>query len=116
MEKKIYKLHYTIKYHSDRYNKDITVPEGYKSDGATGALDFWSESWWVHDKLCDTGKFDDGTLCTNWQASQILSDILYKENHKLRATCWKWTTFLFGGGKARKNGMINLKMKIKTEE
>ena len=99
-----------IAYWSERYHKGIIVPEGYKSDGASGpASDIWSDAWWVHDVMCDHGVWSDGTKCTNWQASRVLSDILSDENRWIRSKTWLWATFLFGGGKARKNGMIKLK-------
>lgn len=92
-------------YYSPRYKKYVTVPDGYPSDGATGARDIASDSWWVHDKLCDTGLFDDGTSCNNMQASLILYDILKSEGRWFRARTWLTMTWLIGGGKARKNGM-----------
>jgi len=99
-------------YVSERFNKTVTVPEGYKSDGASGpASDIYSQSWWVHDVLCDTGRWDDGTKCTNWQASKVLSDILKSEGRSIRSFTWLWTTFFFGGGAARENGMVHLKQK-----
>jgi hypothetical protein len=101
----MYILDHEICYFSHRYQKTVTVPVGYESDGATGAIDIYTHSWWVHDKLCDTGVFDDGTLCNNWQASQVLSDILQKEGRWIRAQYWFTFTWLFGGGKARDNGM-----------
>jgi hypothetical protein len=94
-----------IIYNSKRYGKTVIVPEGYESDGATGAIDIWSNAWWVHDKLCDTGKWLDGTPCTNMQASTVLSDILRSEGRWIRAIYWWPATWLFGGGKARANGM-----------
>lgn len=94
-----------IVYYSKRYDKYVTVPVGYVSDGATGARDIESISWWVHDKLCDFGLFDDGTPCNNWQASTILSDILKSEGRWFRARSWFIMTWLFGGGLARDNGM-----------
>jgi hypothetical protein len=98
----MYKRKKTLVYHSERYDKTVTVPEGYLSDGATGAIDIYSDGWWVHDKLCDTGIFDDGTPCTNKQASTILSDILRSEGRWCRAIYWWPMTYLFGGGKCRK--------------
>ena len=95
----------TFIYYSHRYNKYITVPEGYVSDGATGAIDISSKGWWVHDVLCEYGKFNDGTPCNNKQASQILSDILKSEGRYIRSVTWFFATWLFGGGKARDNGM-----------
>ena len=101
----MYKCPKTILYYSKRYQKNVTVIEGYRSDGATYAADIWSNSWWVHDKLCDTGTFDDDTPCNNLQASTILHDILISEGRWFRARTWWIATYLFGGGKARKNGM-----------
>jgi len=95
-----------IKYYSKRYKKFITVPENYPSDGATWAVDVFSQSWWVHDVLCADGTFDDETKCTNWKASMILSDILYSEGRWLRSKYWFWATWFLGGGEARKNGMF----------
>ena len=108
----------TFTYFSKRYHKSITVPKGYRSDGATGAIDIESKGWWVHDWLCGNwtgsgprppyGRFDDESRCTNWQASMILSDILWDESRYFRAVYWFPFTFLFGGGEARKNGMFKL--------
>ncbi len=95
----------TISYYSERYSHRVRVPEGYESDGATGAIDIYSNGWWVHDKLCDTGRWENGDLCTNLQASTVLSDILKSEGRWFRARTWFAATWLFGGGEARKNGM-----------
>lgn len=103
---KRYELEHKIKHFSSRYKKWITVPKGYRSDGATGARDINSQGWWVHDWLCDYGVFDNGTQCTNWQASMILHDILADEGRWFRARTWFIATWLFGGGKARDNGMF----------
>jgi len=102
-----------IVYHSPRYGRTVTVPEGYESDGATGGVDLWSSGWWVHDVLCDRGTWDDGTPCTNWQASSVIGDILRHEGRWFRARTWRWATFLCGGGKARENGLWKLKDPIK---
>ena len=120
-----YRILEEIKYFSERYNKEIGLKKGFKSDGATGAIDLFgsvkvgiigtkktrlvSKAFLIHDKLCDAGTFEDNTKCVNWQASQILSDILKEEGHKYRAKYWLWATFIFGGGKARKNGMWSKK-------
>jgi hypothetical protein len=60
----------------------------------------------VHDKLCKTGKWDDGTKITNWQCSQVLQDVLTEEGRKWQGRRWFWATLAFGGGEARKNGML----------
>jgi hypothetical protein len=90
-----YKCPYTIVYKSPRYNKTVTVEKGFGSDGATGAIDIWSEGWWVHDKLCDTLQWDDGTPCTPWQRSCVLGDILKAEGRWARAFGWKYATYLW---------------------
>ena len=114
-----YELSQHIEYYSKRYNRTISVPIGRESDGATGAKDLEgpikclkdgepfeaSESWWVHDEGCITGKWDDGTPLTNWQLSWVLRDILKSEGHGFRKCTWLFMTFLFGGGKARKNSL-----------
>ncbi len=102
---KPYLLLDTIKYYSVRYKKHVIVTKGERSDGASGAFDIISEVWWVHDELCNTGRFADGTLCTNWQASMIAYDILKRDGRWFRARSWFIMTWLFGGGKARDNGM-----------
>ena len=117
-----YKLNEPFTYHSARYGKDVTCGDRPKalSDGATNACDITSRGWWVHDELCDTGIFDDGTLCSNWQASQILQDIMVEESptkgwERYRPSSrywqskrWFWATWLLGGGEARKNGMLKV--------
>ena len=99
-----YLLPYTIRYVSPRYKKRITVPMDYRSDGATGAFDIVSESWWVHDLICERGTWDDGTQITAWVAARVLSDILAAEGRWARSIYWRWTTFVFGCKKTRENG------------
>ena len=102
----LYRLDEDIHYYSKRYKKNLTVLKGFLSDGATGAFDIHSAAWWVHDMICDTGLWDDGTKITNWQASMVLSDILHEEGRYFRSFYWFWATWMFGGDKARDNGMI----------
>jgi hypothetical protein len=85
-----------LRYESPRYGKVCTVEHGYGSDGATGAFDIDSDGWWVHDKLRDRKKWDDGTRCTNWQASRVLRDILDSEDRHIRMRTWFWSTLIFG--------------------
>ena len=87
----------TIKYFSKRYNKWVIVEQGFESDGASGpAIDICSNSWFIHDKVCDTKKFDDGTNCSNIQASFILYDILKSEGRHIRKYTWFVSTYLWG--------------------
>lgn len=106
--KEAYILNEEIVYTSSRYGKTCTVPAGYVSDGATGAMDIASLGWWVHDRLCDLGKWDDGTLLSNWQCSQVLQDVLVEEGRYWQSKRWFWATWLCGGGQARKNGMFKV--------
>ena len=94
-----------IRYWSPRYRRWITVARAYPSAGATGARDIDSRAWWVHDRLCDWPEFDDGSPCTNWQASMILGDILAEDGHWFRRVTWPAATWLFGGGRCREVGM-----------
>lgn len=87
---------YTIRYYSERYDKWIIVPKGYPSDGATFAVDIFSEGWWCHDWIKDNNTFADGTPCTNKQASYILYDILRAERRWFRARTWFIATLTFG--------------------
>lgn len=103
-------LGYVVKenlvYWSKRYKKRITIKKGDKSDGATSAPDIDSFCWLIHDDLCNFGVFEDDSKCKNWQASMILSDILREEGQWFRSFTWFTATWLFGGGKARDNGMF----------
>lgn len=107
-----YRLLSSRRYYSKRYDKYVNLQAGMLSDGATGAKDIHSWGWWIHDRLCNTGVFEDGTRCSNWQASKVLADILWSEwsikkpFRGIRAVLWLPATFLFGGGKARENGMF----------
>lgn len=91
-------------YYSDRYDKRVVLAAGMLSDGATGAFDIHSTAWWVHDHICDTGAWADGTPVTAWQAATVLSDILKAEGRRFRSWYWLWATFLFGCHKTRGNG------------
>ena len=104
-----YRLNFPGRYFSKRYKKWVALEIDFFSDGATGAIDIFSWAWWVHDKLCNTGKWADGSRLTNWQASWVLADILWSEGRYFRAVYWWFATFLGGGGDARKNGMFFLK-------
>ena len=95
-----------IAYYSERYDQWVLVSAGTRLDGATQAKDIDSFSWLFHDILCATGEFAEGDKCNNWQASMILHDILLAEGRWFRAKTWFVGTWLFGGGQARKNGMI----------
>lgn len=98
---KPYKLLETISYYSKRYKKYVICEAGMRSDGATGAFDVISNSWWVHDRVCNTGTFSDGSKCSTMQASAMLCDILRSEGRWFRSVSWFLPTLMFGGGKTR---------------
>jgi len=104
-----YMIMETVTYYSPRYNRRVTVSKLTVRDGASGAFDIRSLSWWVHDELCDLGCWDDKTPVTNWQASCVLSDILHDEGRWFRARTWLIATYLFGCKNARKQGMFRRK-------
>jgi hypothetical protein len=103
-------------YHSERYDKSITIPPGRQSDGATAAPDLCPKAFFVHDEICIKGKWDDGTEITNFQASTVYYDILEEEGKKnpykfgpfkferfgIRKYDRWVVTFLFGGEKLKK--------------
>jgi len=83
-------------YYSKRYNKYVTVPQGFWSDGATFATDLkGSKSYWVHDILLIKKEFDDGTSCNFMQASYILHDILKEEGRWFRCYSWFLATLVY---------------------
>ena len=85
-----------ISYYSKRYNKWKTVPEDYPSDGATFAVDIYSDAWWVHDILKDHGTWNHDVPCSNIEASYVLYDILISEGRWYRARRWFVATLVFG--------------------
>ena len=111
--KKPYKALSFYRYHSERYDKDVLLCIGDRSDGATYAIDIPSLGWWVHDNLCENGCWEDGTLLSNWQCSTVMYDILKSEGRWARARRWRYWTFIGGGGKARENGLFKVKTKVK---
>jgi hypothetical protein len=92
-----YRLLETVVVYSRRYDKYITALEGEFFDGASGAIDVCPMAWIPHDVLCRDGKFDDGTPCTNLQASHVVSDQLKIYGRGVRSKTWFLATFLFGG-------------------
>ena len=97
-------------YYSKRYNRSITIPVGFYSDGATAAPDLDTDAWYVHDHICRYALWNDSTPIDNWTASTVLGDILFRDGFKFRSFTWWFATYFFGGGAARKNGMrrVNL--------
>lgn len=83
-------------YYSRRYKKGVTIPPGFVSDGATFAPDIDSKGWWFHDWLKDIKQWDDGSYCSNWQASWVLSDILREEGRYIRSVTWFLATLIYG--------------------
>jgi len=84
-------------YFSNRYLKSIEIKTTDKPyDGATGAMDINSFGWLFHDVLKRDKCFSGGSTCTNWQASQVLSDILKSEGRWFRARTWFFSTLLWG--------------------
>ena len=130
----LYKNPSEIIYYSPRYEKWITVAKNYLSNGADVVWDFYPISWYIHDWVCGSyfgsgpkpvgGQWDDGTPMNNWQLSRVFADVIRSEAGKkiaeaegrfarLKARAGAvilpktrfWGTWLFGGGKARDNGM-----------
>lgn len=85
-----------IKWFSHRYQRWLTVPKGYESDGASGpAIDITSLSWWVHDWACDKKQWDDFTDITPTERSGIIFDLLMAEGRQVRAVYWAAATWVW---------------------
>jgi len=93
VEPKPWVLDENFKYFSERYGKWVFLPEGYRSDGATGAFDIISAAWWVHAKLCEDMAWEDGSPATRWQGSRVCSDSLDAEGRQFRSFTWKYATY-----------------------
>lgn len=89
-----YTLLEPIIYYSARYDKLLSIPTGFRSDGATDAMSLISLSWLVHDALHRIGHWTDGCPVTIWQATMVLHDILAAEGHTIRAVTWPLATFI----------------------
>jgi hypothetical protein len=91
-----YRVFLNICYYSKRYRKWIGVESGDKSDGATMAKDVDSFAWIFHDELKLDKAFEDGSECSNYQASHVCSDLLKDSGHWFRAKSWFAATLLWG--------------------
>jgi hypothetical protein len=90
-----YILPYDIHYYSKRYNKFVYVPKGFVSDGATGAIDIYTEAFFIHDWLLETKKFNDDTNCSWFQANLIMYDVLQEEGRYIRSYVWFFATTIY---------------------
>lgn len=81
-------------YFSKRFNKSITITKEFISDGATGAKDINSMSWWIHDALSEWEHWDDGSFCSIYDSSLVIYDVLKSEDRYIRAPLWFIGTFV----------------------
>jgi len=63
----------------------IEVPEGFLTDGSSGAPDY-GRSWLFHDYLYATHEFTSGQVCTRKEADNVMERVLQHE--KLGWYCW----------------------------
>lgn len=80
-------------YHSERYDEDITVALGERSDGATKAPDIATRAWQVHDVICKKWRWDSGKKITVLQSSMVLYDIFKEEYQPHRGRLWGFATY-----------------------
>ena len=78
-------------FHSRRYNKFLTVPEGFECDGSTGSPNI-GLSWLAHDYAFKRGKWDDGTPIKWREANHFMQDLMIAEGQP------KWTRNLYRRG------------------
>jgi len=96
-------------YYSPRYDKRLTIPNGYPSNGADTVRDICPTGFFCHDFCCNEGMWDNGSKMCNREASFIYYDILVAFKVPKMIAMIRWIgTFLFGGGRARKNGIFRL--------
>ncbi|MFA5026409.1 MAG: hypothetical protein WC713_00905 [Candidatus Methylomirabilota bacterium] len=74
-----YEVLATMRYWSPRYKKWITAPWKMIYDGSTGVPDLLTAGPVYHDVVCHWKSFDDGTPCSNLQASFIIHDVMKDE-------------------------------------
>jgi len=85
-----------IYYYSKRFDKSIKINQGFKSDGATFYWDLDSLFWIAHDYLKVKRQWQDGSHCSNYQASLVAFDILMSENRYIHALIVFTGTFVWG--------------------
>jgi hypothetical protein len=84
-----------------RTGRTITVPRGFLSDGSTASPDV-GRSWFAHDMLYATHKWDDGSPCSRAEADRFMHDILREEGLRtygwfFRLTAWANPLYKFSG-------------------
>jgi hypothetical protein len=92
-------------FYSVRYKKRILIPEGFPSNGANVVIDLCPTAFFLHDYGCVTGTWLDGSLMCNRELSTVYHDVLCAFGFRWLAKIRWIGTFLWGGGKARENGM-----------
>ena len=82
-----YRVVKPVFYYSKRYDKTVRV-----------YFDLDSRFWIVHDFFVNDngGTWQDGSYCTNWQASVVAFDILIYENRYIHAPLVFAGTLLWG--------------------
>ena len=65
----------------DRYKKWMFIAEGYPSNGANIVKDRCPTAFFLHDKGCNTGTWEDGTKMCNRELSFIYYDTLKYFGH-----------------------------------
>lgn len=97
-------------YYSERYGKSISVPANYPSNGANYVEDLHPTAFFVHDRGCEHGYWDDGSKMCNLELSFVYYDILVTCGTPRWRAAIRWAgTFLRGGGQARKHGLWRVK-------
>ena len=82
--RKIFRNPADIVFRTGRYEKTVTVPKGFLSDGATGVSEL-GKGFFIHDWLFFAGRFDDGSRCEFEQANRIYEDYLRTTGYSIRA-------------------------------
>jgi len=85
-----------------RYDKWVSLPQDYHSDGASGTASDVGTAWLWHDRLCEVRKWEDGSEASAWQASAFLKDCLAEEGRPWRSNAWALATYFWQRARGHK--------------
>ena len=104
-----YTLLENVFWRDPKTGKYIVARKGESYDGATGAIDILgdvkaeragqvvnvSKSWVLHDVVCRTGRWSDGSKISEYDKARILGVALRQEGRWIRGIFWPIATFLY---------------------
>lgn len=80
-------------FYTTKTGKEIQVPEGFLSDGATGCKELGC-AFVIHDWLYAVQKYSDNSPCTRVEADDIMTEILALEGYNWFSRLFYWVSYL----------------------